>query len=171
MWAFRVIGTVVMSACAVSAAAVPQQGIVDVPAERAVFDRFDAAVTNYLSTHRWPDVDLERLCLPDEGTPAAARLDATPPPREGDLLTDDVARLVRTRIAALDLGAARSTAGGFVAVGDRLVAGQSARVPRLVSGVLPRLPGDLAYRLAGADLVLVDLRTNTVIDALREWRG
>ena len=55
-------------------------------------------------------------------------------------------------------------------MGGRLAAGRGARIPRTIGAVVPRLPDDLDYRIVGADLVLLDLRTNAVVDALRNWR-
>lgn len=175
MMAFRVLGTAVMAVLAVTAAvaAAPQREVNGEAAERAALVRFEAAVGDYLRAHRFPDpIDLETLCLPEAAAyAAAARLDEPPPPREGEVFTPDFVALIRARIAALALPAhvARPRVHA-VAVGDRLVAGRSGRPPEVVLGVLPPIPDDLEYRLAGHDLVLLDLRTNVVVDAVRHWR-
>lgn len=168
-----ILGTLIVTVVAVSAAASPQVTVTDDPALRAAVERFEAALADYLRTHRFPELDLETLCLPDGGVPAAPRLDEPPAPREGDLFTPELTRLIRARIAGLELETTRHrpARGRTVAVGDRLAAGRSAVVPKLIAGVLPPVPADIRYRLAGADLLLVDLRTTVVIDVLRDWRG
>jgi hypothetical protein len=173
MRALPVLGTVLVTALAVSAAASPQRAVTDDPAARITVDRFDAAVAEYLRTHRFASVDLETLCLPDGTAAAAPRLDEPPAPREGDLFSQDLVRLIRARIAALalDTTPSRPARGRVVVVGDRLAAGRSARLPKVLAAVLPRVPDDIEYRLVGADLLLVDTRTYVVIDALRQWRG
>ncbi len=180
MRGFLGLGTGVMTILAVTTtvttavAAVPQRDVTGEPAERAALVRFDAAVADYLRTHRLPDpVDLETLCLPEAATHAsAARLDEPPPPREGDVFTAELVALVRVRIAALGLPTQRPPRRlPAVAVGDRLVAGRNARPPKAVVGILPPVSEELEYRLAGNDLVLLDLRTSVIVDALRDWRG
>jgi hypothetical protein len=164
------IVVVAVFAVATEAAAQPVAGM---PGETAALARFDAAVASYLRAHRFPDpVDLEALCLPEGALNAGPRFDEPPIPTEGAVFTADVDAMLRTRIAALGLPAptTRTRAGG-VAAGDRLTAGRTALVPKALAAVLPEVPADLDYRLAGADLVLVDLRTNVVIDLLRAWRG
>lgn len=173
MRAFRVLGTVMVFALAVVAAASPQSTVTDDPAARATLDRFEAAVAEYLRTHRFPEVDLETLCLPDAAAPAAPRLDEPPALREGDLFSQDLIRLIRAQITSLKLditppGQARRRA---LVVGEPVAPGHSARPPKALASVLPRVPDDLEYRLVGADLLLVDMRTYVVIDALRQWRG
>jgi hypothetical protein len=176
MKAFRGFGPGVIAALTftTAVAAVPPQGIEAQPSERAAVARFDAAVADYLTSPRFRDpVSLETLCLPDASAAAsAARLDESPPPREGDLFRPELVAVIRTRIAALALPAdATRSRAPAVAVGDQLAAGRSARLSRMVAGVLPPVPDDLRYRIAGNDLVLLDLRTNVVVDALRNWRG
>ncbi len=176
MKAFRVLGTAVTIVLAVTTAVVaaPQRAVNGEPGgARAALERFDAAVGDYLRTHRFPDpVDLETLCLPEAAArAAAARFDEPPPLREGTVFTPDVVALIRARIGAMGLPAHLPQPRVHrVAVGDRLAAGRSARPPRAVLGVLPPIPEDLAYRLAGNDLVLVDLRTDVIVDAMRDWR-
>jgi hypothetical protein len=174
MMAFRGLGTGVMTVLAVTAVvAAPQRDVNGAPDGRAALARFDAAVSDYLQTHRVPDpIDLETLCLPEAAAHAsAARLDEPPPPREGDVFTPDLVAVIRARVAALALPTHRpSRRVHAIAVGDRLVPSRGTRPPRAVRGVLPPIPGDLDYRLAGNDLVLLDLRTDLVVDAVRHWR-
>jgi hypothetical protein len=175
MMAFRVLGTGVIATLAVTTAvaAAPQRDVNPRPADPAVLARFDAAVGDYLRLHRFPDpIDLETLCLPEASAHAsAALLDEPPAPREGDVFTPDVVALIRARIAALTLSTHIAHPRVHVVVGQRMAAGRGARLPGVLAGVLPPVPDDLGYRIAGNDLVLVDLRTNLVIDALRDWRA
>ena len=171
MRTLRWFGTTVVALFAATTGAAAQP-VTMVPAEGVVLERFDAALAAYLHAHRFPEpVDLETLCLPDAAQYAGPRVDEPPAPREGDLFTPDVMALIRTRLAALHLPA---NAGRYpvhrVAVGDRLAPARGAALPRTVAGVLPLVPADLAYRVAGADLVLLDLRANVVVDAIRGWR-
>jgi hypothetical protein len=175
MMAFRVLGTAVITVLAIATAVVaaPQRVVNGEPGARAAFERFDAAVGDYLRSHRFPEpVDLETVRLPEGAVhTAAARLDEPPPLREGNVFTPDLVAAVRARIVAQALPAHMTQPRGHaVVVGDRLVPGRSARPSKAVLGVLPLLPDDLSYRLAGNDLVLVDLRTNVIVDAIRDWR-
>jgi hypothetical protein len=175
MTAFRVLGTGVITVLAVTTAVVaaPQRGVNGEPGARAALARFDAAVGDYLRTHRFPDpVDLETLCLPEAAAhTSTARIDEPPPLGEGNVFTPDLVALIHARIVALALPAHMAQPRGHaVVVGDRLVPGRSARPPKAVIGVLPPILDDLDYRLAGNDLVLVDLRTNVIVDAIRDWR-
>jgi hypothetical protein len=142
MMAFRGLGTGVMTVLAVTAVvAAPQRDVNGAPDGRA-------------AAHA-----------------SAARLDEPPPPREGDVFTPDLVAVIRARVAALALPTHRpSRRVHAIAVGDRLVPSRGTRPPRAVRGVLPPIPGDLDYRLAGNDLVLLDLRTDLVVDAVRHWR-
>jgi hypothetical protein len=45
--------------------------------------------------------------------------------------------------------------------------GQANTTFQWITDLLPLLPEDVDYRLVGRDLVLVDVRTNLVIDVLR----
>jgi hypothetical protein len=175
MMAFRVLGAGVIASlvAATAVAAVPQRDVNDPTGGRAVLARFDAAVGNYLRLHRFPDpIDLETLCLPEAAAhSSAALLDEPPTPREGDVFTPDVVALIRARIAALTLSTHIAHPRVHVDVGERIAAGRGARLPGVLASVLPPVPDDLGYRIAGLDIILVDLRTDLVIDALRDWRA
>ena len=158
---------------AVAAAAFAQTAITENGAERAALAQFDAAVGEYLKAHRFHDpIDLETLCLPGSSIAAsAALLDQPPAPQEGGLFTPAITAMIRARLAGLGLPtSSRQPRRNAIVVGDPVAPGRTARVPRAILTVLPRVPADLDYRLAGADLLLVDLRTSMVIDALRDWR-
>ncbi len=174
MSAFRGVGTIVIVfLAAATALALPQRGVNQQPDDPAVVARFEAAVGEYLRTHRFTDpIDLQARCLPGFTARASAiLLDEPPVPQEGGLFTPEVVALLRARIAALALPESTSrTRMHPVAVGQPLATGRNARLPTAIAGVLPPLPEDLDYRLVGADLILADLRTNVVVDALRQWR-
>lgn len=172
MRAFGILGRVMVATFVVTGVAVAQVQPGGVVADRELVARFDGAVAEYLRAHRFPEIDLETICLPDGGGYGAARLDEPPAPREGEVFVPALTAVIRTRIAALELGTQKpAVRGPRAAVGDRLAAGRGGRIPRAVATVLPAIPEDLDYRLVGPDLVLLDLRTNIVIDTLREWRG
>jgi hypothetical protein len=160
-------GTTVIAIFAATAVAA-QPSIQAAPAEGAALQRFDAAIAEYLRTHRFPEpLDLETLCLPEQAAYAGARFDEPPAPREGDVFK----AVIRSRIAALNLPTKAGPPRALVvAVGQQLAAGRTAPVPKVIAAVLPPIPDDLGYRLTGADLVLLDLRTYVVVDAVRGWR-
>lgn len=165
-------GTTVIAIFAAATTVAAQPSIQAAPAEGAALQRFDAAIAEYLRTHRFPEpLDLETLCLPEQAAYAGARFDEPPAPREGDVFVPDVKAVIRSRIAALNLPTKAGPPRALVvAVGQRLAAGRTAPVPKVIAAVLPPIPDDLGYRLTGADLVLLDLRTYVVVDAVRGWR-
>ena len=46
--------------------------------------------------------------------------------------------------------------------------GMSRILPTCIEDALPVLPVELQYRIVGADLVLVDLHANLIVDILRD---
>jgi len=169
-------GLVIVVAVATSVAAAPQRQGHEVsgePAARAGLERFDAAVADYLRMSRVPDrIDSEVLCLPEAATQVdATRLDELPPLREGSVFTPDLVALIHARIAMLTLPQhVDPPLASAVVVGARWPVRRSARPSKALLSVLPQVPDDLAYRLAGNDLLLLDLRTNVIVDVMRHWR-
>lgn len=181
-------GTVVLL-CALLAVSAPARAQVLCRSEAddvAALRSFNAAVTEYVELHRRLDARLSprQICSNPELVALAAeelaerirtgRLHAA----RGDIFTPEVADLFRVRLAA-------SSAARVV---DELPAGLAGEngscVPLLevndgfrwagttgigeLARVLPPLPLELDYRLAGNALVLIDVPANLVVDVLDE---
>jgi hypothetical protein len=156
--------------------------------EYATVAAFEQSVQDYVALHRrlaWNTPPLQVTADPRQLRTAVdslghairvARSDA----ERGDVFTDSVARLLRRRIACA-LGSLDPEALMHEMKEDD----EDAGAPRLVvngpfpwnSGnamwpsilaALPQLPEELEYRLMGADLVLVDIRANVVVDVLAD---
>jgi hypothetical protein len=150
---------------------------------------FEGRVSEYRALHR----RLERLIAPetlfldprDDYAARQALADllraVRPEAAEGELFTPDVAAVFRVRIAH-SLLATRRTAAELLDGGEQEQWGPLA--PPVVNGdfdwrwrnvmwpsilfALPSLPEDLEYRFVDADLILVDVNANLVVDILRD---
>ena len=173
--------------------AAPTLGHAQLPAAKryeACLDSFEIRVDEYWALHR----RLERLVAPevpfvDPHVDHAARLAladllraARPRAAEGDLFTPDVAEVFRVRIVHA-LRATRRTAAELRRAAEEedewpvpaapVVHGafdwrwNSVMWPSILFA-LPPLPADLEYRFVGADLLLVDIHANLVVDILRD---
>jgi len=101
----------------------------------------------------------------------AARRYAKP----GDILTPDVADVLRTRLAeglaAAETAALIGSLGDGSATASAIVnepfrEEESCGVPPRLLEQLPPLPGDIQYRILGSSLVLWDVHADIVIDVL-----
>ena len=149
---------------------------------------FERAVDEYVALHR----RLERPLMPEGlfSDPeesyasslalAEALRDARPLAREGCVFRSDAAEMIRARIAFTLRRQGLRPADLLSDLGEELLPGAPApEVNRQFSwgvgngmwpsllAVLPRLPQELEYRFVGADLVLIDLHANMVVDILR----
>jgi hypothetical protein len=145
-----------------------------------VVSRFLQAVDNYLMVHHPVAVAPDLMCLPEDTVREVNGLAfERPQAREGDVFVPEVADLFRRRLAVTlryhDYGVAdllgelgdEGPVAGPVVVNEPLVWGQANTTFQWITDLLPLLPEDVDYRLVGRDLVLVDVRTNLVIDVLR----
>jgi hypothetical protein len=147
--------------------------------------RFLTAADAYVGLHPrvFEPLSEEFMCLPEDsiellGALADVPRERRPPAREGDIFSPDVADLFRRRIAATlhaydytpadvlaEMDAEELTAPP-VLVHEALPGGIGLMMPWL-AGALPVLPEELAYRLIGRDFVLIDVRSNLVVDVIR----
>ena len=150
--------------------------------------QFASAVQDYVVMHRQVDRTLPPLAVTADvrvitgaierlaGTIRVQRRDA----RMGDLLTSELAPILRDRIAAslaehgltaADLladEAAQGIDGSFIPlnVNDSFPwRWATAMLPCLLE-VLPELPAELQYRIVGHTLVLVDVHASLIVDLL-----
>jgi hypothetical protein len=149
-----------------------------------IVSRFLRAVDHYILVHHPVEVEPELMCLPEETLRelhalAVLRDLERPQPREGEIFVPEVADLFRRRLSVTlryhdysvaDLLGEMDDEGpvaGPVVVNEPLAWGQANTTLHWITDLLPLLPEDVAYRLVGRDLVLVDVRTNLVVDVLR----
>ena len=154
--------------------------------DRAAAAEFTENVQTYAELHRMLAAPLgpEQMCSdPEEvrratGALAAAIREARVAARVGDIFTARVAPFFRTTIA----GAARAwydvprmleemDEEGLGTVVELEVNGNfpwdaGVMMPPRLLLVLPPLPEELEYRFVGADLVLLDVRANLIVDLL-----
>ena len=126
----------------------------------------------------------ESLCLPEDTLAEVNALaevprEARPAPREGDIFGPDVAHLFRRRLAAAlpahphkrtNLRAKKDREESVarpVVVNEPLLWGNSNAMSPALARALPPLPEELAYRLVGRDLVLIDVEADLVVDVIR----
>jgi len=147
---------------------------------------FTVAIADYAALHRrleraWPPVGF--FADPEQAEAAAEALrmalrEARPQSAQGAFFTPEVADVFRLRITRAfrddeydpPFAAWPSEDDGRI---DRWKPIVNQPIPWGVSGtkwpllsMLPPLPPELAYRLIGADLVLVDVHANLVVDVL-----
>ena len=155
------------------------------PQEYAALTAFDQSVQDYMAVHRrlarrtpplQVTADPARIRMAVDSLGHAIRLERSGA-RRGDIFTAPVAQLFRRRIACA-LGSFDGAAliremeeDGEGDVGQLRVnepfpwnSGNAMWLSMLI--VLPQLPEALEYRFVGADLVLVDVRANLVVDVL-----
>jgi hypothetical protein len=151
----------------------------------AALRSFNQAVAAYVEIHRRLDVGFRSLWIPSDpevNVLASMRLaDAIRFERRsaarGDIFTPEVADLFRVRLAAADPGDLTESGvpSGFdesaqrvplPPVNSRLMWATSVPLSDTLARVLPVLPLELEYRLAGPALLLVDVSANVVIDVL-----
>ena len=155
--------------------------------EYATVAAFEQSVQDYTALHRrlaWKTPPLQVTADPRQLRTAVDSLGhairvARSGAGRGDVFTDSVAQLFRRRIAC-----ALGSLDPEVLLHE-MKEDEDAGAPRLVvngpfpwnSGnamwpsilvALPQLPEELEYRLVGADLVLVDIRANVVVDVLAD---
>jgi hypothetical protein len=154
--------------------------------EYIVVSRFRAAVETYVVRHHvFEPLSPELMCLPEDTVAAVNALaevprEAWPAPREGEIFAPDVADLFRHRLAATfywdeynpgDLLGATDKEGLFappIRVNEPLPRRIGADAAPFFTPALPPLPEQLAYRLVGRDLVLIDVvESNLVVDVIR----
>jgi hypothetical protein len=151
----------------------------------AALRSFNQAVAAYVEIHRRLDVGFRSLWIPSDpevNVLASMRLaDAIRFERRsaarGDIFTPEVADLFRVRLAAADPDDLTESGlpSGFdesaqrvplPPVNSRLMWATSVPLSDTLARVLPVLPLELEYRLAGPALLLVDVSANVVIDVL-----
>jgi hypothetical protein len=157
---------------------------VDFDRDYTVLSRFLTEVDAYVVQRYRPSESLspEFLCLPEDARSsvgAVAEASQVPSPlREGDIFRPDVADLFRLRIAAtlrgydnraglLDEMDEQELVVPPIRVNAPLPWGTGNVILPSIADALPPLPEELAYRVLGRDLVLVDMESDLVIDVIR----
>lgn len=159
-----IIRLIMFGGLAVALGAVPSAQTV-ASESQAIVD-FQRAVDTYAFQHR----QVERRAGEAPGEAASGMRSVRVSSQDGDIFSPLVAAAFHTRInAALRSGSCRITetgANAFLVPRPNEAATGTAPLPACLAAVLPRLPEELEYRVAGVVMVLVDRHANLVIDVL-----
>lgn len=149
---------------------------------------FTLAIREYAALHRRLEQKLPQLRVSSDPSDATAASDALASAlrsaranaREGDIFAPDISELLRTRIAETlcshgflpdELVAANlfeaDEGAAIPVVNGRFPWGRGAAMWPCIIEALPRLPNELEYRMVGADLILLDMHADLVVDILR----
>ena len=156
-------------------------------AETTAVERFQIAVSRYVSLHRKIErfvpaikdvtdpLEAERSMITMSDAIRRSRWSVT----EGNVFIGEVAieihKTLTTAIRDADPACQRRVSDIFQppgeiwseTVNDAFPWALSRMLPPCVQNALPKLPIELQYRVVGADLVLVDLHANLIVDILR----
>lgn len=186
MFASRVtrVAVLILFFAPAESAVAQRTAAVDVDRDYTVLSRFLKAVDAYVVQRYRPSESLssEFLCLPEDARFAVSAVAEAPllpsPLREGDIFGPDVADLFRRRIAAtlreydnradlLDEMEEEELVVPPIRVNSPLPWGTGNVILPSIADALPPLPEELAYRILGRELVLVDMESDLVIDVIR----
>jgi hypothetical protein len=159
------IAALIAGSVTVAARQSPEDGL-------AVFERRVAA---YVEIHRRVAATLPRNG--DAAALAAALRAARPRAGAGDVFVPAAAWTIRAQVLnavarnaadsdILQRAAAERRSGIRAIVNERFPGNAGRMLPPFMLGVLPPLPAELEYRLAGGDLVLLDVDADLVVDVL-----
>jgi hypothetical protein len=157
-------------------------------AELAAVHRFERSVSEYVALHRSLEVRVPPLQVSEDMRTIYAAMDALakeirtarPDARQGDLFSDEVARMFRARIATCVTTDEMKTIRAEqkeddpvplppLVVNMRWPAGVPfIFVPPRLIATLPPLPAELQYRIIGHSIVLWDHHADLIIDVLPE---
>lgn len=154
---------VVAVACAAAPSARSQEPFGDAEA----ITQFQRSVDAYAFQHRQVQRRLGETVA--QSAMAAGMRAARPSAAEGDFFTPTIAAAFRHRIAIAFRTRGCVAAPGTLSsevprVGTLAISAHA--VPSCVSGVLPRLPEELEYRVASVAVILLDTHANIVVDVL-----
>jgi hypothetical protein len=159
------------------------------PAEAGAAEPFRIAVTKYVSMHRQferylpPPIDFtdRREAERSMREMAEALRRARRFVGEGNIFLGEIAISIRGALASAVRNAdpeCQRALGDVLAVpqlsvwsetvNDAFPWAMSRMLPPCIEDALPELPVELQYRVVGADLVLVDLHANLIVDILRD---
>lgn len=188
MVASHVLRVLVFALFVAPAVAIGAQRTAPVPfdPEYVVVSRFLTAVDEYVVQHHrlFEPLSEEFMCLPEDTIAVLNALadvprEARPAPREGEIFSPEVANLFRRRIAETLHGSEYNRADLLaemdvedpvappIVVNEPLPKGIGHVMLPWLAGALPVLPEELAYRLVGRDLVLIDIESNLIVDVIR----
>lgn len=186
MFASRVtrVAVLILFFAPAESAVAQRTAAVDFDRDYTVLSRFLKEVDAYVVQRYRPSESLspEFLCLPEDARFAVSAVAEAPllpsPLREGDIFRPDVADLFRRRIAAtlrgydnradlLDEMDEEELVVPPIRVNAPLPWGTGNVILPSIADALPPLPEELAYRILGRELVLVDMESDLVIDVIR----
>jgi hypothetical protein len=155
--------------------------------EAAVVRAFESRIHDYVTLHRLLEGPLPPLQVSNDMNTVRAAMEALakrivaarPDARQGDLITPDVARVFRRRIAAcltpeeIEAVLTEGEPGERMVTPPRLTVDMRWPehvpfnfVPPQLIATLPALPPELQYRIIGRALVLWDHHANLIVDFL-----
>ena len=163
------------------------QPVAPTAVEAPILEAFTRRIDAYMQVHNAVERSLPPPRLfddPEDLFAAIAAMQsgirrARPYARRGDVFTDDVAGVIRTRLQARLTACDERVEDVLAFINEERLPGAprptinqrfpwmlgSAMWPSLLA-VLPPLPEDLQYRFADRDLVLIDIHADLVVDIL-----
>jgi hypothetical protein len=136
--------------------------------DAAAMTQFQRSVDSYAFLHRQVQRQLGEGA--DRDAMAAGLHAARPAAADGDIFSPVIAAAFRSRIAFARRTPGCATESGDVPISEvprvEFLTMHTQPVPRCIADVLPRLPQELEYRVAGVALILVDTHANMVVDVL-----
>lgn len=155
-------------------------------ADAAGFKEFSDRVQEFMKLHKSVEAKLPKLKTTDvpelivayEQALARKIREARPHAKRGDIFTPKATEAFRNAIQKALAGSEAPNAKATIKQGDpvpkvRLLVNRAypkalpyTTVPPTLLLNLPKLPNELAYRVAGHDLVLLDVKANLVVDCI-----
>lgn len=149
---------------------------------------FSKRVNQYISLHKTVEGTLPALKTTEVPELIAAHQqalarkirEARPNARQGDIFTSDAREAFRHAIQRASGGSRGKNARATMKQGNPLAPVKlqvndvypeklpATTVPPTILLALPKLPNEVAYRIVGRDLILLDARANMVVDVFRE---
>ena len=149
---------------------------------------FSKRVNQYISLHKTVEgtlpalktTEVPELITAHQQALARKIREARPNARQGDIFTSDAREAFRHAIRRASDGSQGKNARATMKQGNPLAPLKLrvndvypeklpvTTVPPTILLVLPKLPNEVAYRIVGRDLVLLDVRANMVVDLYKE---
>jgi len=152
------------------------------------FKEFSERMNRYVSLHKTVEgtlpslkqTDVPELITAHQQALARKIREARPQAKRGDIFTSEASEAFRHAVAKQWDGAHGRHARATISQGEPLRTRDLpvndvypeklpyTTVPPTMLSVLPKLPQEMAYRIVGRSILLIDVRANLIVDLIRE---